>query len=387
MNGSNPLISVIIPVYNIEQYITECVESVLSQTYDRLEIILVDDGSYDDSGALCDKYAVADSRVKVIHQKNQGLVAARKAGLKNANGQYIGFVDGDDYIDCQMYEELLRNMIEHDLDFIHSGYYKNDEEKVIGVSDQQLRIINSRSEQLEMCKSLMKLESTVEMSPCIWSKLFKKSLITEEYSMVPDAQSYGEDLISVSRCIMKCDRFGIIPSAYYHYRMRADSITKKVSFNRIEDQYGLHHCLTDLFTEFNMIQLMSGDLEKRFSSLLLRTLAQINNIYIPRYKYPDIESLFGKKIIIYGAGRVGQDYYQQISKYSQCHIAGWVDSKEYKFEYADVSGIEQIKQMRYDIILVAVLNETAALEIKKKLSEENYPQEIVKWVKPISVLE
>ena len=101
-----PLISVIIPVYNVEKYLRRCLDSVIAQTYQNLEIICVDDGSIDDSGKICDQYAVRDARIKVIHQENQGLSAARNRGIDAADGEYIAFVDSDDYILEDMFERL-----------------------------------------------------------------------------------------------------------------------------------------------------------------------------------------------------------------------------------------------------------------------------------------
>ena len=102
----NIKISIIVPVYNIEKYISECIESIINQTYKNLQIILVDDGSTDKSGIICDEYARKDTRINVIHQKNGGLVSARKSGLRNVEGEFVGFVDGDDYIEPDMYENL-----------------------------------------------------------------------------------------------------------------------------------------------------------------------------------------------------------------------------------------------------------------------------------------
>ena len=107
------LISVIIPVYNIEQYLPRCLDSVIAQTYNNLEIILVDDGSTDSSGEICDKYSLLDNRIKVIHKSNGGVSSARNEGLEVAKGDYIGFVDGDDIIEKDMYQILLDNAIKY----------------------------------------------------------------------------------------------------------------------------------------------------------------------------------------------------------------------------------------------------------------------------------
>ena len=112
------LISVIVPVYNVESYVAECIESIQNQTYMNLEIILVDDGSKDMSGDICDQYAAYDERIKVIHQENGGLSAARNTGIEAANGDYISFVDSDDYIRLTLFEDMLQLLKEYDLDII-----------------------------------------------------------------------------------------------------------------------------------------------------------------------------------------------------------------------------------------------------------------------------
>lgn len=116
-----PLISVIVPVYNVEQYIHQCVDSILSQTYKNLEIILVDDGSPDNCPAICDGYARNDDRVKIIHQENGGLSAARNSALDLCTGEYIAFVDSDDWIESNAYEEMMSEMQKKDLDVVFCG--------------------------------------------------------------------------------------------------------------------------------------------------------------------------------------------------------------------------------------------------------------------------
>lgn len=103
------MISVIVPIYNIQEYLPQCIDSIINQTYTELEIILVDDGSTDSGGSICDEYALNDSRVKVIHKKNGGLVSARKAGIRAAHGEYITFVDGDDWIERDTYQKYLKS--------------------------------------------------------------------------------------------------------------------------------------------------------------------------------------------------------------------------------------------------------------------------------------
>lgn len=121
-------ISIIIPVYNSEKFLDACVCSVINQTYNNLEIILVDDGSTDNSGALCDKWKVTDSRIKVIHQKNQGVSAARNHGLETATGDFISFIDSDDVVEPEMYELLMGIVVNRGADIAHCGYKRLDEQ-------------------------------------------------------------------------------------------------------------------------------------------------------------------------------------------------------------------------------------------------------------------
>ena len=116
-------ISIIVPIYNVERYLVQCIDSILNQTYKEIQVILVDDGSTDSSGKICDEYRQKDNRIVVIHQENKGLVAARKEGLKKSAGEYVGFVDGDDYIEPQMYARLLAIMESTEADIVHSVSY------------------------------------------------------------------------------------------------------------------------------------------------------------------------------------------------------------------------------------------------------------------------
>ena len=143
------LISIIVPVYNVEKYLHRCVSSILQQTYSKFEVILVDDGSKDASGRICDVFASKDERVRVIHKENGGLSSARNAGLDIANGKYIGFVDSDDYIENDMYEIMYNALIKNNVDIACVGIYRDDEEKdksvIIRCPKKRNNILGKRS--------------------------------------------------------------------------------------------------------------------------------------------------------------------------------------------------------------------------------------------------
>ena len=201
------LISVIVPVYNVESYVAECIESIQNQTYMNLEIILVNDGSTDASGDICDQYAAYDERIKVIHQENGGLSAARNTGIKAANGDYIAFVDSDDYVGLTLYEDMLKLLKEHDLDIIEFTAFrdKNDGQLEIYEKEDALRLA---------------------MHDCFvaaWSKLYKRSAIGDV--RFPVGRKF-EDTATSYLYVANANRVGHINRCYYYYRLNPNSITQ-----------------------------------------------------------------------------------------------------------------------------------------------------------------
>lgn len=219
-----PLITLIIPVYKAEKYLDQCISSVVSQTYSNLEIILVDDGSPDSCPAICDHWATVDSRIMVIHKNNQGQAMARNAGLNAAHGQYIGFLDDDDWISTDMYETLLKNLLDEGADYSATTallLYK--EREIPAVNDTKIKKVTGTP------KDAFYYLSTGLMSPVIWDKLYKRELF--EGLRFPN-EILGDDL-PVSREIFKRgNRFVLdTTSPRYHYRQVASSQsrTRKVS--------------------------------------------------------------------------------------------------------------------------------------------------------------
>ena len=145
---NNPLISIIVPIYNVEVYIRNCVDSILGQSYENIEIILVDDGSPDNCGDICDEYGSKDKRIKVIHKKNGGLSSARNAGIDIATGDYLGFIDSDDWIESDMYESLYTALTSHKADISVCGRYIVEGSRITTISDSEKAEVFTRSEAL-----------------------------------------------------------------------------------------------------------------------------------------------------------------------------------------------------------------------------------------------
>lgn len=214
------LISVIVPVYKVENYIKQCVESIINQTYKNLEIILVDDGSPDKCGEICDGYAAEDSRVKVVHKENAGVSEARNSGLDIASGEYISFVDGDDRVEKGFIEYLYKLMKEHNADVsICSFKFIKDENKIINHPSDDGSVIVMDNEQLLYQALKAELFSN---SPCL--NLFKKSLFDD--LRFPAGKIY-EDIPTILKAYSKCGKAVFGNRCLYTYIYREGSITKR----------------------------------------------------------------------------------------------------------------------------------------------------------------
>ena len=217
----NPLISVIVPVYKVEAYLDKCVKSILNQTYRNLEIILVDDGSTDNCPAMCDEYARQDARITVIHKENGGLSSARNAGMEIANGEYIGFVDSDDWIAPEMYEVLL------------DGFMRNKNAGVICVGrvyvDEQGKEDPSLHEGLENWRltgsEWLGLLADNMSNHSVWNRLYRAQ-IAQRISFV--LGKHAQDLMYNYQIAEELDESNLIhedlPYYGYYYRTRPDNI-------------------------------------------------------------------------------------------------------------------------------------------------------------------
>ncbi len=318
------------------------------------------------------------------------MVSARKAGLAIANADYIGFVDGDDYIEREMYEKLYSKIIEDGSDMVHSGYKKNDETYILGTSTSAVYGAKSLIEKNRIYKEkIFCLLNDDSISPSIWSKLFKRNIIINSYDAVNNTQSYGEDLLCLCQSIIICNKISVINEAYYHYVSREGSITNEKNVSSITREYSLYNCINSLFVGTSLYPEIKGSIDTFFLRNLSNAFRCISPDVISQYMFPNIEELYGKKIVIFGAGTVGQDYYRQISKYSKCRIVAWADSNysRFSFDYCDIKSIDCLCEIEYDVIVIAALMASTADSIKESLlMKEILPEKII-WHKPKYLIE
>lgn len=209
----NPLISVIIPVYNVKTYLRECIDSVFAQTYTNIEIILIDDGSSDGSSYICDEYSKLDNRVIVVHQENGGLSSARNAGIQIAQGSYLTFIDSDDYIHIDMLSILLDEIIKYKADIACCSY-----------SSYELQNIKEREDVLlKKEEAISRLLDENGYKCYAWNKLYKRELFEEIRYPIG---KWFEDIITTYKLFSKSQSVVYTNQKLYFYRLRKDSITQ-----------------------------------------------------------------------------------------------------------------------------------------------------------------
>lgn len=222
-----PLISVIVPVYKVEAYLDRCVQSIVNQTYKNLEIILVDDGSPDNCGPMCDAWAKKDSRIRVIHKENGGLSDARNAGMVIAAGEYIGFVDSDDYIAPEMYQLLLEHMTNDGSDIAACGV-----EMIWENETPPRRLTQTGSCVLERDAAMEACIRESWLKQPVWYKLYKAELIQD---ILFPVGKYHEDVFWTWKAVARTEKVSILDTPCYYYVQHGGSImAEKYSLRRLD---------------------------------------------------------------------------------------------------------------------------------------------------------
>jgi glycosyltransferase involved in cell wall biosynthesis len=254
INDNSEIISVIIPVYNVEKYIRECLDSIVNQTYIDLEIITVDDGSIDNSGFICDEYATQDNRIKVIHKKNGGLSSALNEGLAAATGKYLAFIDSDDWQERDTYEYALKNMKRVGADMaiwqFYNVYQKNMTARYFSDS-----FILSRE------KALEELLLNDWMKNYHWNKLFIRSMFSGIH--YPNGRTF-EDIPVTYQLFDQCDQIIVLDGIKLYYRQREGSITKTAAYKDY-----LYYCMGQS-ERYNVLK----DRYPQFKSLMMNKYMQ-----------------------------------------------------------------------------------------------------------------
>lgn len=388
----NELISVIVPAYNMENYIEECLNSIKNQTYQELEILVVDDGSEDSTLKIAQRFAAEDSRFVVIHQENKGLVGARKTGLKNAKGNLIGFVDSDDWVDNGMYEYLYQKMIDSDAQIVTSGRFVEGASSMRYPDMIKPGLYNPQNDPY-FCKNMIFGDNRDlwGITPNFWNKLFRKDILEQFEAYVDDGITYGEDDACVYPCMAFADSVCVTEECFYHYRMRETSMSHAADDEYFTKVNKLYLVLKYWFEKHPMKEILLHELGIYMLEFALRGVNGLwgikSGITISRYFF-DQNCLLGKKyVVLYGATEIGKCYYQSLAQQKRWEIT-WVDRR---FEQLQKDGypvvqINEIDRSKCDVVIVAVNTEQTYKSIKEDLTRYGIEENIILWKKPVSIL-
>ena len=369
-------VSIIIPVYNGEHFLNKCVDSVLNQNYKNIEMILVDDGSTDRSGVICDEYEKEYPDIKVIHKKNGGQTSARKAGVQLASSGWVTFLDCDDWIEKDYIEKMINTIkISQDTDIVISERY----------IDSGTDVYVHRNGLAEGYYSKNQVMSKI--LPCfIWDKwtrkdllihslcniLIHKSLADMALRDVDERLRLNEDGVALATALKYARGIYVMSYAGYHYIMRDTSVTHNLSEREMEMLPVLYDAYIKVMNHCMDINQIKYQVNMRFGDMLINgVLKKWEMEYKTEFITPYEIVKKSSKVVIYGAGRFGKKYKDRLDKEAEFNVVAWVDKNYHNFPQEwNVESIDVLKDREYDMILIAISDPYIQKNVQKELIDK-----------------
>lgn len=385
-------ISVIVPVYNAEKYLRYCLDSILRQTYTNIEIILIDDGSTDSSLQICKDYHNRDSRIRIYTQKNSGLPSVRAKGILLSNSDIVTFVDSDDWIEPDMYENMIALYEKTLADLISTGIYIDYEN---GTTKTNLDHYNEGfydDLEKEIYPSMLRNNHFGEFGLFgnLCTKLFKRNILIDVYENINKNVFYGEDCLAFYSYCMRIKSIYVRKKAFYHYNIHSSSMCTNVDLRLPNNALLLYNELRRVFMQCKNYYPLLKQLKRYMLDIEchnLRMIYGIGNEILEKWFF-DYSDYYDSQIVIYGAGECGQALYQQIAKVGKTkNVVAWIDkyaSKEKSEKcFITIEPIEKLGTLKYDFLLLAVKDESLSIVIEEDLkSQFHIPVEKIIW-KPV----
>lgn len=381
-------VSIIIPVFNSEPYLGKCIESVIRQTYTKWELILVDDGSSDNSYDICDKYAKTDARIKCIHTTNQGRVHARKTGMRNASGNVIAFMDSDDWIEPEMLRDFITNMQENKADCVIAGYIETTAAQEKSVYNAMPAYVYAGKALYEtFFKEMLCCCDYFEfgIQPFLWNKLFRREIIEDAIMETDERLVIGEDVVCVFSALLKAKAVSVMEKAYYHYCIHTGSTMKVYresceEFENIRIQY---RQMDHSFMRSGFYAVMQPQMNRYLMHhLFVRALPCFERVQGINASFPFEEMIEGSRVILYGAGAFGVSTYRYWMQNGLFEICAWCDGAygKYKDMEYPVQSPQEAVRTDFDYIVITVLKRASAMSIRKSLIAAQIVSSKIKWL-------
>lgn len=365
------LVSIIIPIYGVELYLKQCIESVLNQKYQNLQIILVNDGSKDKCSEICDYYAIKDARIQIIHKQNEGLVNARKSGLAIAKGEFVTFVDGDDWVGENFIYNLIQPSLKYDIDFTIAGFIR----EFYGKEDKILPKLPTGYYSSESLVNTIFPNAIYNgiffqhgISTYVWNKLFRISKLKQFLSLIDKNIVMGEDAALTYPYLFNCNSVYITNATDYYYRQRPNSIVKSVPNLKLE-----YSQLSLLFNHLkkNLSNNLNNDIQNQlklyfYAQILIRSGGVINSD-INTIPFPSIHN--AKNLVIFSSGSFGQHLISSLRKLNHYNIISWLDEDHIESQIfgLEVNSIDHILNITFDLVVIASIDENYTNDAVNKL--------------------
>ena len=368
-------ISVIVPIYRIEKYLPECIESILEQSFVDFELILVNDGSPDSCPEICDAYAKKDSRIRVVHKENGGLLSARKAGLKASKGKYISYVDGDDWVDKFYLDTLFKLAKANDADLVETGHFREFDGKIETIKPAAAGIYNEQQVKTSILPNAIFNGEFCKhgVSTYVWNKLFKRELLNTVLFDVPNEIIMGEDAAITYSYLAISKSFVVSRIPLYYYRQRHDSIVKSIE-NPKTEYYRLGLLMSFLKSKLSNA-LDHQNLNKQikyylYSQILVRSGGLILDNNKDVFYNPFLKVKQNSKVVVYSSGSYGQHILSTNVKTNFFKIVKWIDVDFHDLQIGQnsVTPISSISDSEFDYLIIATINPYTHNAIKIELS-------------------
>lgn len=366
----NVLVSIIVPVYNVENYLKKCVNSLLEQTYSNIEIILVNDGSTDLSGNICDEYKEKDKRITVVHKNNGGQNSARREGIKIANGKYALFLDSDDWLEINAVHDLVLIAEDYDADIVTFGGFRECDSHSFNIYDFALKEgLYYGSEIIDLTKKIMSSDGILRGMP---TKMFRKKLVESVLMSINDKIRFSEDVAVYFSCILKAPKIYVSHMLIYHYIMRENSITRSIHDDLLIQINEFYLYMKGYLIKENVYTMLKDCLDvfiykNTITSLNKGLMGFDEKITMPQFVMNESLLKPDSKVVLYGAGNVGKSIHKQISKNDKYEIVLWVDKYYEKFKSSLISDVADLKSIEFDCIIVCLKDRNLFENVKNEL--------------------
>lgn len=389
------LLSVVVLVFNVSDYVDQCISSILSQTYQDIEVIIVVGNSSDNSNEICEKYAIHDSRIKIHIQNEPGLAAARKEGTELARGKYIIYIDGDDYIDANLCERLMARR--DDFDLVIARWKREEGLQSIEAGDALNLGAYRTEEDIDFL-----LDHMVDISfpgggghiksgiaAFVWNKLHRTELAQEVFKECRELVRYVEDCDFTYRYLLKCKTVLLTDICGYHYRISSTSGCH-ISTGRedyLENIGKFYIGLKPVLSDHPKSDRLLPQLQRKVARFLNRAPSKMGFASTAQNKvlvFPYLNLLNDKRIVLCGAGFVGQCYWNQIQQHKMCQVSLWVDREwsYYRREGGNVSPMNTLLSYEYDYAVIAVFHPETADLIRQDLKNLGVNEQKILWKPP-----